>query len=46
MLDRGILIRPLGSVVYITPPLTIADADLERLITELQAAIELETRGS
>ncbi|MFT5122225.1 MAG: adenosylmethionine-8-amino-7-oxononanoate aminotransferase [Verrucomicrobiales bacterium] len=46
MLDRGILIRPLGSVVYITPPLTIADADLERLMTELQAAIDLETRGS
>jgi adenosylmethionine-8-amino-7-oxononanoate aminotransferase len=30
-LDRDILLRPLGNVLYLLPPLCITDADLERL---------------
>jgi adenosylmethionine-8-amino-7-oxononanoate aminotransferase len=29
---RGAYLRPLGSVVYVTPALTIPDADLEELL--------------
>ena len=30
-LARGAYLRPLGDTVYLTPPLTIGDADLDRL---------------
>jgi adenosylmethionine-8-amino-7-oxononanoate aminotransferase len=30
-LSRGAYLRPLGDTVYMTPPLTIDDADLDRL---------------
>ncbi|CAM2904382.1 MULTISPECIES: adenosylmethionine--8-amino-7-oxononanoate transaminase [Methylobacterium] len=31
-LDRGVWVRPFGDIVYLTPALTIPDADLDRLI--------------
>ncbi len=34
-LARGAYLRPLGNVVYVTPPLTIPDDELERLLSIL-----------
>jgi adenosylmethionine-8-amino-7-oxononanoate aminotransferase len=36
---RGVLLRPLGDVVVIMPPLTITTAELERIVGVLDAAI-------
>lgn len=37
---RGVLLRPLGDVVVIMPPLTITDGELERIVDVLVASIE------
>ena len=39
---RGILLRPLGNVVYLMPPLTISHAELEYLTRELAVAVRAE----
>ena len=39
MLDAGILIRPLGNVIYLMPPLTIPDDDFSRLCDALIRAV-------
>jgi adenosylmethionine-8-amino-7-oxononanoate aminotransferase len=43
-IEAGVFIRPLGRVVYLTPPYVIGDADLDALIdavrTETDAALE------
>ena len=39
-LQRGAYIRPLGDTVYITPPLTIADDELQQLLDILADAIQ------
>jgi adenosylmethionine-8-amino-7-oxononanoate aminotransferase len=36
---RGAYLRPLGNVVYITPPLTIPDADLDELLGIVQESV-------
>jgi adenosylmethionine-8-amino-7-oxononanoate aminotransferase len=36
---RGVLLRPLGDVVVLMPPLTITDGELERIVDVLAAAI-------
>ena len=36
---RGVLLRPLGDVVVIMPPLTITDIEIERIVTTLAEAI-------
>jgi adenosylmethionine-8-amino-7-oxononanoate aminotransferase len=36
---RGVLIRPLGDVVVVMPPLTITAAEIERIVATLAAAI-------
>jgi adenosylmethionine-8-amino-7-oxononanoate aminotransferase len=36
---RGVLLRPLGDVVVLMPPLTVTGAELERLVEVLRAAI-------
>jgi adenosylmethionine---8-amino-7-oxononanoate aminotransferase len=36
---RGVLLRPLGAVVVLMPPLTISDGELERIVDVLAAAI-------
>jgi adenosylmethionine-8-amino-7-oxononanoate aminotransferase len=44
-LARGAYLRPLGSTVYVTPPLTIADDELEELCDIVEAAVGAVTRG-
>lgn len=41
---RGVWVRPFGDIVYLTPALTIASGDLDRLI-EAVAAVVTETAG-
>jgi adenosylmethionine---8-amino-7-oxononanoate aminotransferase len=36
---RGAIIRPLGDVIVLIPPLAIAEADLQRLVVITAAAI-------
>ena len=37
---RGVYLRPLGSVVYVAPPLNIPDEDLAELLGKVREAIE------
>jgi adenosylmethionine-8-amino-7-oxononanoate aminotransferase len=37
---RGVLLRPLGDVVVLMPPLTITDAELERIVSVLREALD------
>lgn len=37
--DRGVLIRPLGDVIVIVPPLTITEDEIERIVETVAAAI-------
>ena len=37
---RGAYLRPLGDTVYVTPPLTIADSDLDDLIGIVRQSVE------
>ncbi len=39
LFDRGVLLRPLGNVVYLLPPLTITASELDALAAEFAAAI-------
>jgi adenosylmethionine-8-amino-7-oxononanoate aminotransferase len=41
--ERGAVIRPLGDVVILMPPLAISEADLRRLVAITQEAIEVAT---
>jgi adenosylmethionine-8-amino-7-oxononanoate aminotransferase len=38
--DRGVLLRPLGDVVVLMPPLTITSAELHRIVHVLAEAID------
>ena len=38
--DRGVLIRPLGSVVVLMPPLSISEAELDFLCDVVFASID------
>jgi adenosylmethionine-8-amino-7-oxononanoate aminotransferase len=38
--ERGVLLRPLGDVVVIMPPLTVTSADLHRIVRALRAALD------
>jgi adenosylmethionine-8-amino-7-oxononanoate aminotransferase len=40
---RGAIIRPLGDVVVLMPPLSISGADLERLVQVTAEAIDAAT---
>jgi adenosylmethionine-8-amino-7-oxononanoate aminotransferase len=42
---RGALIRPLGDVIVLMPPLTISEADLRRLVAITAASIAETTAG-
>jgi adenosylmethionine-8-amino-7-oxononanoate aminotransferase len=37
--ERGVLIRPLGDVIVLMPPLTVTAGEIERIVTTLAAAI-------
>jgi adenosylmethionine-8-amino-7-oxononanoate aminotransferase len=41
--ERGAIVRPLGDVVVLMPPLAISDAELERLVRITAAAISEAT---
>jgi adenosylmethionine-8-amino-7-oxononanoate aminotransferase len=38
--DAGVLLRPLGNVLYTLPPLNTSDASLERILEAMRAAIQ------
>jgi len=38
--ERGVLLRPLGDVVVIIPPLTVTEDEIERIVHTLRAAID------
>jgi adenosylmethionine-8-amino-7-oxononanoate aminotransferase len=40
-LDKGVLLRPLGNVIYILPPYCITDAQLETVYTAILEALEV-----
>lgn len=44
-LKRGAYVRPLGQVVYLTPPLNIPDADLEELLEIVRASVVAVATG-
>ena len=37
---RGVLLRPLGDVVVLMPPLTVTSAELHRIVDALEGAID------
>jgi adenosylmethionine-8-amino-7-oxononanoate aminotransferase len=41
---RGAYLRPLGNVVYVAPPLTIPEDDLDRLLAILAESVETVVR--
>jgi adenosylmethionine-8-amino-7-oxononanoate aminotransferase len=41
--ERGAVIRPLGDVIVLMPPLAISEADLRRLVAITQEAIDVAT---
>jgi len=38
--ERGVLIRPLGDVIVVVPPLTTTAEEVERIVDTLAAAID------
>ena len=38
--ERGVLLRPLGDVVVVMPPLTITTPELHRIVDALEGAID------
>ena len=40
LFQKGILIRPLGNVVYLMPPLIITESEMENICGELVAAVQ------
>jgi adenosylmethionine-8-amino-7-oxononanoate aminotransferase len=45
-LRRGAYLRPLGNVVYITPPLNISDTDLDELLSIVAESVRVATSSS
>lgn len=43
--ERGVIVRPLGDVVVMTPTLSIGEAELEQLVDVVRWAIEAITEG-
>jgi adenosylmethionine---8-amino-7-oxononanoate aminotransferase len=43
--ERGVLLRPLGDVVVVMPPLTITSQELRRIVDALEAAIDEVAAG-
>jgi len=40
-MEKGILMRPLGNVIYILPPYCISDADLQEVYNEIENALAI-----
>jgi adenosylmethionine-8-amino-7-oxononanoate aminotransferase len=45
-LDAGILLRPLGNVVYILPPYVISSGDLHYIYDHIAKSLDLLTQGA
>ena len=45
VVERGVLLRPLGDVVVVMPPLTITSPELRRIVDALEAAIDEVAAG-
>ena len=43
--DRGVIVRPLGDVVVLMPPLAIAERDLRMLVDVVHESIDAATGG-
>ena len=43
---RGVLLRPLGDVIVLMPPLTISDEEVNRIVYALDSALDVVTAGS
>ena len=43
---RGAYLRPLGSTVYVCPPLTISEGDLETLLATLEESVVAATHAA
>ncbi len=43
--ERGVLLRPLGNVVVVFPPLSISETELDQLCTAVEAGIDRATRS-
>ena len=39
MLDAGVIVRPIGTALAMCPPLTISDAEIDRLIDTMAQAL-------
>jgi adenosylmethionine-8-amino-7-oxononanoate aminotransferase len=39
-IENGVILRPVGNIVYILPPYTIGDCDLEKIYETVYAALE------
>jgi len=44
-LDRGLLVRPLGNVIYVLPPYCVTSAELDRLYDAVDEAADLANSG-
>ena len=44
-LDRGLLLRPLGGVIYFMPPYVITDAETDWALTQIAEVLEELSRG-
>jgi adenosylmethionine-8-amino-7-oxononanoate aminotransferase len=44
--ERGLLLRPLGNVIVLMPPLVTSTADLARMVTIVEQAIAAVTEGA
>jgi len=42
-LERGVLLRPVGSVVYFMPPYVVTPEEIELMVTVAREGIELAT---
>jgi adenosylmethionine-8-amino-7-oxononanoate aminotransferase len=42
-LERGVLLRPIGSVIYFMPPYVISPEEIELMVTVAREGIELAT---
>ena len=38
---RGVYLRPLGNVIYVTPPLNIAESDLDELLGKVEESVRV-----
>jgi adenosylmethionine-8-amino-7-oxononanoate aminotransferase len=42
-LERGLLLRPIGSVIYFMPPYVITPEEIELMVTVAREGIEIAT---